>query len=142
MIRFFEKNDYEAIYSLGEMLHVNYRNLYKLNEVAEDSYSNVLVATEDNQVVGFLMYVKLIDSVDIVDIVVSPTKRRNKIGSRLINYLISELDETTKVITLEVSVDNEAAISLYDRFGFEIVHKRPNYYGNKDAYLMGRVIDE
>ena len=41
------------------------------------------------------------------------------------------------MITLEVAVNNEPAISLYKKFGFEIISTRKNYYDNVDAYLMG-----
>ena len=38
---------------------------------------------------------------------------------------------------LEVRRDNDPAISLYQRFGFETISQRPNYYGGEvDALVM------
>ena len=38
---------------------------------------------------------------------------------------------------LEVRRDNDPAISLYRRFGFETISQRPNYYGGGvDALVM------
>ena len=39
---------------------------------------------------------------------------------------------------LEVAVDNDVAIKLYEKFGFKIIHTRKKYYGKKDAYVMER----
>ena len=52
---------------------------------------------------------------------------------------IGELDENCTLITLEVASKNIAAINLYEKFGFEIVNVRKNYYPDgDDAYLMAR----
>ena len=45
----------------------------------------------------------------------------------------------TSTVYLEVSVENQAAIELYEKFGFEKIHTRKNYYGTEDAYVMERV---
>ena len=60
------------------------------------------------------------------------------IATNLIGYLISDLGEELKLLTLEVASKNKAAISLYDKFGFEVVHTREKYYDGDDAYLMAR----
>ena len=40
---------------------------------------------------------------------------------------------------LEVEVDNASAIALYDRFGFEPIARRTDYYGpGRDALVMSR----
>jgi len=58
------------------------------------------------------------------------------------DYLFSELNDSVETVTLEVAVNNEAAINLYKKFGFEIIHIRKKYYNGIDAYLMGRRIDK
>ena len=88
------------------------------------------------------MYVELEESVDILNVLVKEKYRRQKIASCLIDYMISELQDSVKLITLEVRKSNKAAINLYEKFGFEIINIRQKYYGNEDAYLMGRIIKE
>jgi len=61
--------------------------------------------------------------------------RRKKIASILIDKM---LEENINDISLEVNVNNNEAIQLYKKYGFEIVSKRKNYYQNEDAYLMIR----
>ena len=41
-------------------------------------------------------------------------------------------------ITLEVRIDNDIAISLYEKFQFKKIAIRKNYYQTKDAWLMER----
>jgi len=142
MIRKMEKKDSEQIYKLGELLHSNYKRLYQLEKMIDDEYTKTFVYLKDDVVLGFIMYIDIIETIDIIDIIVHPDHRNKKIGSYLMDTLFSEIDFSTKTITLEVNVNNEKAINFYQKFGFEIIHKRTNYYENQDAYLMGRFIDE
>jgi len=142
MIRKMEKKDSEQIYKLGELLHSNYKRLYQLEKMIDDEYTKTFVYLKDDLVLGFIMYIDIIETIDIIDIIVHPDYRNKKIGSYLMDTLFSEIDFSTKTITLEVNVNNEKAINFYQKFGFEIIHKRTNYYENQDAYLMGRFIDE
>ena len=41
-------------------------------------------------------------------------------------------------IILEVNTENEAAINLYKKFNFRIIHTRKKYYQTGDAYIMER----
>ena len=42
---------------------------------------------------------------------------------------------------LEVNENNVAAISLYEKNGFEVINKRNNYYGSDAALIMKRVVE-
>ena len=56
--------------------------------------------------------------------------------------MMSNIQESVKLVTLEVRKENIPAIELYKKFGFEIVTTRKNYYQNQeDAYLMGRRLE-
>jgi ribosomal-protein-alanine N-acetyltransferase len=41
-----------------------------------------------------------------------------------------------KHLTLEVRITNSVAQGLYDRFGFDPVGRRKNYYKDEDALVM------
>ena len=104
-----------------------------------DSYTKVLVYLQDNKIKGFLIATKVIDTCDILSIVVDPNERRKGIASNLIEYLISDCGENLDLITLEVASRNDAAIKLYEKFGFVKINTRNHYYSNgDDAYLMAR----
>ena len=130
--------DIPFINKLGELLHDNFSRVYKIQEMLEDGYSKVIVYEADDKIVGFISATVLYDTCDILSLVVDPLYRGNKIASNLITYLISECGENLKLVTLEVGSKNNAAIKLYEKFGFEIVYKREHYYKNDDAYLMAR----
>lgn len=139
MIREVTQNDFATIYQLGEQLHSNYQQTYHLNELLQEPYFNILVYEENNQVVAFLSYTKLYNTVDIIDLIVQKEYRNHKIATNLIDYLITGLEVNTNIY-LEVDVNNKAAINLYQKFGFQKIHTRKNYYEESDAYVMERVI--
>ena len=119
---------------------INEDNVTGLNVNAEmfnESFNKIYVAEDDNKIVGMLMVIVLYETCEILNIVVKDEYRNKKIASNLLDYLISELDESVEMITLEVAVNNKPAISLYKKFGFEIISTRKKYYDNVDAYLMG-----
>jgi ribosomal-protein-alanine acetyltransferase len=140
MIRFYNKNDIKDIYKLGDIITNKFSKTNNLEAMLKDKYTKILVYEKDKKVIGFLMYTALEDSADIADIVVLKEYRNQKVASCLIDYMISELKETIKTITLEVRKSNFPAINLYEQFGFKALSIRKNYYGNEDAYLMGRSI--
>ncbi|MBR1679119.1 MAG: GNAT family N-acetyltransferase [Bacilli bacterium] len=139
MIREIEEKDFEKVYQLGELLHPNYRNLYPMEKMLKEPYFHVLVYEENREILGFLSYTDLKVSIDILDVVVEKLHRRNKIGTNLLDYAITSSTPGCEIY-IEVDTKNEPAISLYDKFGFEIVGKREKYYQENDAYVMKRVI--
>lgn len=138
MIRDANVYDIPRINELGNLLHKNFERVFKINEMLEDEISKVIVYEKEDRVVGFILATDLGETCDILSIVVDPDCRRQMIGTNLIGYLISDIGDV-KLITLEVASKNKAAISLYDKFGFEMVHTRKAYYDDgDDAYLMAR----
>lgn len=137
MIRYANVYDIKEINELGSLLNDNFSQVYNLNEILEDKLSKVIVYEKD-KIIGFIIATDLIETCDILSIVVDPEHRKKGIASNLIAYLISELDPSLKLITLEVATKNTAAINLYDKFGFEVVNTRKKYYKDDDAYLMAR----
>ena len=139
MIRYAGIYDVPRINELGSLLNENFSQVNSVNEMLNDGYSKVLVYIKDDQVVGFITATDLKETCDILHLGVAEEYRHHLIATNLINYLIGELDENCTLITLEVASKNIAAINLYEKFGFEIVNVRKNYYPDgDDAYLMAR----
>lgn len=141
MIRGFQIADCAEIYKLGNKISESFSKTNNLEEIYKDKYTQILVY-EEEKILGFIMFTELEDTVDILDIVVEEEYRNRKIASCLLDYMISGLKESVKLITLEVRKSNSAAIHLYEKFGFSIVNIRKDYYINEDAYLMGRRIEK
>lgn len=143
MIRYFNKEDSDAIYALGNQITSNFSKTNSLLEIENNLYTKILVYEKEQKVIGFLMYTELEETVDILDIIVMEEYRRQNIASCLLDYMMSELKDTVKLLTLEVRKSNISAIALYKRFGFDVVKIRKKYYNNgEDAYLMGRRLEK
>jgi len=103
-------------------------------ELVDNPFINIFVYVIDNKVIGYLNYSLIYDRIELNQIEVLNTYRRNGVGSLLLEYLI-KLDFP---ITLEVKEDNSSAISLYEKFGFKKVAIRKGYYNGIDGILMER----
>jgi ribosomal-protein-alanine N-acetyltransferase len=99
-----------------------------------------LVAVENGQVLGYVGSQYGYGEADMMNLAVVPDFRNRGIGQQLVMELISHLaDLHVKSLTLEVRQSNAAAISLYEKMGFQQVGLRPNYYQKpKEAALILR----
>ena len=142
MVRYANVYDIPRINELGSLLNDNFTSVNHLNDMLEDGFSKVLVYENDEKIIGFITATDLGETCDILSLVVDPEYRNRLVASNLLDYLISELDEELKLITLEVDSNNIPAFNLYEKFGFEVVNVRKNYYPDgDDAYLMARKSD-
>ena len=109
------KEQYTAMHS---------RDVYWIGErilEAPDRF-NVLIAIENNTVIGYLDITKGHNENDIFGLKVKKGHRRKGYGRKLLAKAI-ELNKPKGMI-LEVNVDNEPAISLYQSMGFEVIPGR------------------
>ena len=74
----------------------------------------------------------------VTNIAVLPEFRRKGIGRALLQYVINDCENQLEFISLEVRVSNDAAISLYKKFGFAEVGRRKRFYTHpdEDALIM------
>ncbi len=106
--------------------------------------STYFVVKGNEEIVGFAGIVKIVDEIDIMNIVVKKSKRKLGIGSALLQKIIEfSKEQKATSITLEVNYKNNPAIALYQKFGFKQVGLRKKYYHNTDdAILMTLSIEE
>lgn len=71
---------------------------------------------------------------------VHPSYQGKGIGTALLTALLARADELEAPVFLEVRTDNDTAIRLYERHGFERLGVRKRYYqpSGADAYTMRR----
>lgn len=107
------------------------------NEIAA-RYSWPYVAVEDGSVIGYVCLMSLFEEAQILNIAVSPGQRGRGIARMLLEKaLLLALEKGAEVMALEVRASNNAAISLYEQFGFTRVGIRVGYYESlEDAILM------
>ena len=100
-------------------------------------YSKLIGAFIDNNTVGFINTVCVVDEVEISNVAVMKEYRRKHIAEKLIEYALSLYPQSIKAF-LEVRESNFPAIKLYEKFGFINYGERKNYYSNpiENAILM------
>lgn len=104
-----------------------------------DCFQKFMIYKKDNKNIGFIDFSYIYDRIEINYIYVDPKYRKQHIGSKLIQELISFADKEKCInITLEVNENNNVAIKFYEKNRFKKSAIRNNYYGNENAILMIR----
>jgi ribosomal-protein-alanine N-acetyltransferase len=109
------------------------------------SFPLVVVLKPGERVIGYIIFWHIREDVQINNLAVHPEFRGRGIGEALMRHIIDRVKKNgATFITLEVRPSNTAAVTLYQKLGFEILGTRKNYYTNpdEDAYLMGLVLDQ
>jgi ribosomal-protein-alanine N-acetyltransferase len=108
-----------------------------------DSTEHALLVEEAGQVVGFVVFNRVLDEACIHNIAVHPGQQRRGHGRALLNCTLDELLRSgVNRCYLEVRASNAAALALYREFSFQRDGLRKGYYvagdGREDAVLMSR----
>jgi ribosomal-protein-alanine N-acetyltransferase len=103
-----------------------------------------LAALEHGVIVGYLVCSRYDTVWHLMNVAVEPPKQRQGIASTLLEQLFEQADRPNEQYTLEVRTSNEAAIRLYERFGFRAAGRRRAYYhdNREDALIMWRTVEE
>lgn len=98
------------------------------------------IIEEESNIVGFLLcgYTATLKQAHILSFAIRPDCRGRGFGKKILDYSLEKMRILGySSIKLEVQVDNENAISLYEELGFKKVSKIRKYYqDNSDAFLM------
>ena len=97
-----------------------------------------VVACDGDLIAGYAGVFVLAPDADVQTIAVAPSAQGSGLGARLLEQLMRIAgDADCQQLMLEVRSDNAAAIALYDRFGFERISTRTDYYApSVDALIM------
>lgn len=99
-----------------------------------------VVAQENGQVRGYAGLDLGPDVADVMTITVAPDARRGGWGTLLMEWLVETATRSgAEALMLEVRSDNEPAIELYRRWGFEQLSVRRGYYKGADGLIMRRL---
>src|SRR5436305_1493081 len=95
-----------------------------------------LAAVEGDELVGYLVCSRYDTVWHLMNVAVSPERRRAGIATRLIHNLF-EQGEDSAPYTLEVRMSNREAIQMYEGFGFRSAGVRRRYYhdNGEDALI-------
>jgi len=104
------------------------------------SYPLVVIHRNLDKVIGYIVYWKIREEVQINNIAVHPDFKSMGIGEAILGDVIQEArGEGAHYVSLEVRPSNTAARGLYAKLGFELIGIRRNYYSNpdEDAIVLG-----
>lgn len=96
-------------------------------EEAKNPLATYFVAKEDEKIVGYGGIWNVSGEGQITNIAVHPDNRKKGIASEILKELISNSKSCEKIF-LEVRESNNAAICLYEKYGFEKCGVRKNFY--------------
>jgi [ribosomal protein S18]-alanine N-acetyltransferase len=87
---------------------------------------------------GYVLFHRVAGEAELLRLAVDPPERRRGAGRLLVERGLERLRrENVQVCFLEVRMDNEPAIGLYKRMGFERVGRRRGYYRDgTDALIL------
>jgi [ribosomal protein S18]-alanine N-acetyltransferase len=99
-----------------------------------------LAAVRDGTLVGYLVCSRYDTVWHLMNVAVDNRLRRQGIARALIERLFEAADGPDEQYTLEVRTSNDAAIRLYEAFGFRSAGRRRGYYhdNREDALIMWR----
>jgi [ribosomal protein S18]-alanine N-acetyltransferase len=117
------------------------REMY-LSELEHRNVSFFYIARDAvGEAIGFCSCWLVLDEVHINNLAVLPEHRRGGVASALLERVLSDgAGRGAHRATLEVRRSNEAALKLYEKFGFRVTAVRRRYYTNpdEDALVLWR----
>ena len=98
----------------------------------------------NGDIAAVAVFHSLFEELELQTVAVSLSVRRQGLAQKLIDHAVANELAAEKLL-LEVDADNQPAVALYEKLGFEITAVRKNYYahssGSGDALLMTKSIE-
>ena len=136
-----QKDDIDDVLGIEELVrpkhHWSKDSFY--NELANNLAAYFGIKNENDILAGYIGIWKIIDEAHITTLAVHPDFQRRQLAQALIIQAVEECYKNMiKYITLEVRESNEPAINLYEKFLFDSIGVRKNYYqdNNENAIIM------
>lgn len=104
---------------------------------------NAIVAECDGGIIGYACYYIVAGEAHLTNIGVEPKYRRKSVAKQLLDNILQVVTESNcEYIFLEVRPSNHGAVAFYERFHFDVLYRRPDYYREpvEDALVMGRYL--
>ncbi|MFA6036920.1 MAG: ribosomal protein S18-alanine N-acetyltransferase [Legionellales bacterium] len=99
------------------------------------------VLEKNSQIVGYSIFSHIKDEAHILNLVIKPEFQGQRFGRFLLQFILHILIENhVRQVSLEVALNNAAALRLYESFGFKRAGVRKEYYqtpeGRVDALIL------
>lgn len=138
-IREAKEEDIDELYRLEVRAHQAPWPPEAFTEEFQRENVGIWVVDGDDCLAAMVIFWRLLDTIEILDIAVAPRYQGLGLGTYLMQTLHTVAAASgVRQVHLEVRVSNRPAIGLYKKLGFVQTGRRPNYYedNGEDAYLM------
>lgn len=132
-------------YALHQAAHPNPWSFSTFADCQTSPYTGYVLV--DNAItLGYAVLLMVVDEATLMDIAVDDAVRGNGHGNTLMKHIINECEQASMAsLWLEVRAGNVAAVSLYNKYGFEIIETRKGYYthaqtGEKEDAIIMRLL--
>jgi len=139
LIRYFKPSDLWAVFELASDNLKERYNPSVFNELSVYWPNGFLVIEDMGRIVGFLFGIMSSEvECRVLMLAVKKDHRNRGIGTMLLNrFLMEGANRGVHLISLEVRASNLSAIRFYQRLGFMMTGRIPNYYSNgEDGYTL------
>ncbi|MBP0973721.1 MAG: ribosomal protein S18-alanine N-acetyltransferase [Oscillospiraceae bacterium] len=128
----------EQITAIEQQSFTDPWSLQNFVDAANNTCTTIWAAVENEQVQGYVVCFCAAGEAEISNIAAAPDCRRKGIGALLLQTALDAHPEAD--FYLEVRVRNFPARKLYEKFGFQDLGIRPDYYENprENAVIMKR----
>ncbi len=137
----------EDIPSILEIENVSFQTPWRSSTFSGEivnrgiSFPYVIVHRIVERIIGYIIYWKIQEEVQISNFAIHPDFRGKGIGEAVMRRVIKAIQRDGGVyVFLEVRPSNLSARSLYKKLGFKVLGTRKDYYQTplEDAIIMGR----
>lgn len=138
IVRPMTADDLAVVHALECAAQQNPWSLQHFVEELEKPFSRTELCWREGRLAGFICTWLVADELQIQNVATAPEFRRQGIAAGLLKQVLDRaMTADFSAAWLEVRVSNQPAIALYERFGFNVVDRRPRYYADgEDALVM------
>ena len=117
-------------------IHILSKNILK-EDIKNKNYNYLVAKSNDGKIIGYIGISYVLDSADIISIVVHKDYTKKGIATLLLQEIFTFARENNiQKIMLEVRSSNLPAQKLYEKLGFKQITIRKNYYDNTEDALI------
>ena len=117
-------------------IHILSKNILK-EDIKNKNYNYLVAKNNDGKIIGYIGISYVLDSADIISIVVHKDYTQKGIATLLLQEIFAFAKENNiQKIMLEVRRSNLPAQKLYEKHGFKQIAIRKKYYDNTEDALI------
>lgn len=123
------------------LLNISGNPIEEWNQFVKDPFRHCYLLKDRDMICAYIDFSIIYDRAELNQIYVMESYRHKHCASQLMDFMLQQCRKNGCCnITLEVRESNIAALKLYQKYQFQAVAKRNNYYQTEDAILMERMM--